>query len=330
MNKLIIFTFISLFAVGISGCAENKKVILAQQVKPPAQKGPSFDIPVPDPVPQAKYKKVSSAQLKKLEIKASKKKLQDPAKVIEEANKGAAQKPTEDRYINAVTVYDYMEGALYEIYSSPFHVTDIMLQPGETLTSPPAAGDTARWSLDVTTSGTGKDQRVHIFLKPHLPSLHTNIALSTDKHIYHLECQSFNETYQAGVSWYYPKDQLVNITNRINAANDTKMDIIANLKVSDLNFNYTIKGSASWKPLRVFDDGKKVFIQFPANIEQGELPPLFIVTKESDSQLVNYRYQKHYYVVDRLFEKALLQLGSSSPETVFIYRNRSEYSMSGF
>lgn len=330
MKRLITAALISLILIVLSGCAQNEKIVQAQQIKTPVQKGSSFDIPVPDPVPQANYKKVASPQLKKLEARASRKKTQDPTKVIEEANKQAAQKPSEDRYINAVTVYDYMEGALYEIYSAPFHVTDIMLQPGETLTSPPAAGDTARWSLDVTTSGTGKDQRVHIFLKPHLPSLRTNIAVSTDKHIYHLECQSFNETYQAGVSWYYPKDQLANITNRINATNDTKMDIIANLKVSDLNFNYTIKGSASWKPLRAFDDGKKVFIQFSANIEQGELPPLFIVTKESDSQLVNYRYQKHYYVVDRLFDKALLQLGTSSPEKVYIYRNKSdEYNLSG-
>ncbi|MGD0819211.1 MAG: P-type conjugative transfer protein TrbG [Desulfomonilia bacterium] len=328
MKKCIVIVLISLFV--ISACAQNEKIVPARQVKAPTQKGSTFDIPVADPVPQANYKKVASPQLKKLEAKASKKKNEDPAKVIDEANKEAAQKPTEDRYINAVTVYDYMEGALYEIYSAPFHVTDIMLQPGETLTSPPAAGDTARWSLDVTTSGTGKDQRVHIFLKPHIPNLHTNIAVSTDKHIYHLECQSFNETYQAGVSWYYPKDQLASITNRINAVNDTKMDIIANLKISDLNFNYSIKGSASWKPLRAFDDGKKVFIQFPADIEQGELPPLFIVTKESDSQLVNYRYQKHYYIVDRLFDKALLQLGTSSPEKVYIYRNSAnEFSLGG-
>ena len=328
MKKCIITVLISFLV--LSGCAQNQKIVAAQQVKAPSQKGPAFDIPVPDPVPQAKYKKVASPQLKKKETIASRKKNQDPAKVIEEANREAAQKPTEDRYINAVTIYDYMEGALYEIYSAPFHVTDIMLQPGETLTSPPAAGDTARWSLDVTTSGTGKDQRVHIFLKPHLSSLRTNIAVSTDKHIYHLECQSFNETYQAGVSWYYPKDELANLTNRIKATNDTRMDIIANLKVSDLNFNYTIKGSSSWKPLRAFDDGKKVFIQFPADIEQGELPPLFIVTKESDSQLVNYRYQKHYYIVDRLFDKALLQLGTSNPEKVYIYRNSSnEYNLGG-
>lgn len=326
--KRIVAALISVLI--LAGCAQNEKIVAAQRIKEPVQKNPSFDIPVPEPVPQARYKKVASAQLKKVEAKSTKKKVKDPSKVIDEANKEAAQKPTEDRYINAVTVYDYMEGSLYEIYSSPFHVTDIMLQPGETLMSPPAAGDTARWSLDVTTSGTGKDQRVHIFLKPHLSDLHTNIAISTDKHMYHLECQSFNETYQAGVSWYYPKDELTSITNRINRSNELKQDIIANLRVTDLNFNYTIKGDASWKPLRVFDDGKKVFIQFPPKVDQGELPPLFIISKESDSQLVNYRYQKNYYVVDRLFDKALLQLGTSSPEKVYIYRNKAdEYNMSG-
>jgi type IV secretion system protein VirB9 len=320
--KRIVAVFIGVML--LAGCAQNEKIVLAQRIKEPVQKRPSFDIPVPEPVPQERYKKVASAQLKKIEAKSTKKKIQDPSKVIDEANREAAQKPTEDRYINAVTVYDYMEGALYEVYSSPFHVTDIMLQPGETLTSPPAAGDTARWSLDVTTSGTGKDQRVHIFLKPHLQGLHTNIAVSTDKHMYHLECQSFSETYQAGVSWYYPKDELSSITNRINRSNELKQDIIANLKVSDLNFDYTMKGDASWKPLRVFDDGKKVFIQFPASVDQGELPPLFIFSKESDTQLVNYRYQKNFYVVDRLFDKALLQLGTKSPEKVYIYRKKAD------
>lgn len=314
----------------LAGCAQNEKIVAAQRIDEPVQERPSFDIPVTEPVPQARYKKVASPQLKKVEAPSTKKKELSPSKVIDAANREAAQKPTEDRYINAVTVYDYMEGALYQIYSSPFHVTDIMLQPGETLTSPPAAGDTARWSLDVTSSGTGKDQRVHIFLKPHLPGLHTNIAVSTDKHIYHLECQSFNETYQAGVSWYYPKDELSSITSRINRANELKQDIIANLKISDLNFGYTVKGSASWKPSMVFDDGKKVFIQFPASIDQRELPPLFIISKESDMQLVNYRYQKNYYVVDRLFDKALLQLGTRSPEKVYIYRKSANYfDMSG-
>jgi type IV secretion system protein VirB9 len=126
------------------------------------------------------------------------------------------------------------------------------------------------------------------------------------------------------VSWYYPKDELSSITNRINRSNELKQDIIANLKVSDLNFDYTMKGDASWKPLRVFDDGKKVFIQFPASVDQGELPPLFIFSKESDTQLVNYRYQKNFYVVDRLFDKALLQLGTKSPEKVYIYRKKAD------
>ena len=317
MRKWIAFVF---FTCLLFGCAHEERIIRAKEIKPPQPSRTSFEIPTPEPVPQAKLKKVPSAQLKKVETPEPPKTL-TPAQVIDAANRRAAQRPSKDRYINAVTVYDYMEGALYQIYSSPFHVTDIMLQPGETLTCSPAAGDTARWSLDVTTSGTGKDQRVHIFLKPHLPGLHTNIAISTDKHIYHLECQSFDETYQAGVSWCYPKDTFTSLTDRITKANDAKQDIISNLKVTDLNFNYTIKGSAEWKPLRVFDDGKKVFIQFPAGIDQGELPPLFIITRESNTQLVNYRYQKNYYVVDRLFTKALLLLGTKNPETVYIYRN---------
>ena len=66
--------------------------------------------------------------------------------------------------------------------------------------------------------------------------------------------------------------------------------------------SYAVSGSnPPWKPLRAFDDGEKVYIQFPPGIAQGELPPLFVIGAQGDGQLVNYRFRSPYYIVDRLF-----------------------------
>ncbi len=256
-------------------------------------------------------KKVPPEQLKKIEPTRTVER--DPVTVITTAQKKAAQNPSSDRYINAITVYDYMDGALYQIYTAPNHLTDIMLAPGEVLTGQPAGGDTVRWIVGVSTSKSGSDKTYHILVQPKLPALQTNMVLTTDRHTYHLEFKSFRETYQAAVSWRYPQDAL-----RIQEEEESRT--IANVKVSDLNFRYNIQGDASWRPVRVFDDGAKTYIEFPGSVQRGELPPLFIVSKDSNSQLVNYRYRNNYYIVDRLFQKALLMMGNRSSEKVYITR----------
>ncbi|HCX11204.1 MAG TPA: P-type conjugative transfer protein TrbG, partial [Hyphomonas sp.] len=57
---------------------------------------------------------------------------------------------------NAIQVYPYTVGALYQVYCAPEQVTDIVLQPGEELVSV-SAGDTVRWVLGDTVSGTGSE-----------------------------------------------------------------------------------------------------------------------------------------------------------------------------
>ena len=71
----------------------------------------------------------------------------------------------------------------------------------------------------------------------------------------------------------------------------------------------------------MFDDGRKVYIQFPARLDQGEAPPLFVVGRDGKSQLVNYRMRDNYYVVDRLFAMAELRLGEKNQDVVRIERN---------
>ena len=88
--------------------------------------------------------------------------------------------------------------------------------------------------------------------------------------------------------------------------------IAAGVDVSALNFRYAIQGDTpAWRPLRAFDDGRQVFIEFPRGIGQGEMPPLFVVGPDGNtSELVNYRVRGNYMIVDRLFAAAELRFGA--------------------
>jgi P-type conjugative transfer protein TrbG len=68
-------------------------------------------------------------------------------------------------------------------------VSDIALQPGETLVSV-SAGDTVRWVVGDTSSGSGDDTRTHILVKPVASGLTTNLMIATDRRTYHLELTS--------------------------------------------------------------------------------------------------------------------------------------------
>lgn len=242
----------------------------------------------------------------------------DPRLRVEQANRAARMQPSRAGYVNAIQVYPFSEGALYQVYAAPGQVTDIALQEGEQLagSGPIAAGDTVRWIIGDTESGSGPSKRVHILLKPTRPDLQTNLVINTDRRTYHLELRSAERTYMSSVSWQYAQDQLIALRRRNEAAPiETGVDLAA------LRFRYAIEGdSPPWRPLRAFDDGSKVYIEFPRGVGQGEMPPLFVIGPQGGAELVNYRVRQNYYIVDRLFAAAELRLGGKDQQKVRIVR----------
>jgi type IV secretion system protein TrbG len=229
----------------------------------------------------------------------------------------SADQPSRSGYLNAVQVYPFADGALYQVYAAPGQVTDIALQEGEQLvgSGPVAAGDTVRWIIGDTESGTANARRVHILVKPTRPDVITNLVINTDRRTYHMELRSTERTYMASVSWIYPQDQLIAL-RRQNALAEAAVPVEANLDVDSIRFRYAIEGdNPPWRPLHAFGDGKKVYIEFPRGISQGEMPPLFIIGPEGKtSELVNYRVRGNHMVVDRLFAAAELRLGGRGSE----------------
>ncbi|OCC23752.1 P-type conjugative transfer protein TrbG [Croceicoccus estronivorus] len=266
-------------------------------------------VTIPEPLPL-------SGQLKPIGETASSPEPADPRRRVVAANAAARVQPVRDGFLNAIQQYPWTDGALYQVYTAPGQVTDIALQEGEQLVGPGpvAAGDTVRWIIGDTVSGSGPAARVHILVKPTRPDIGTNLVINTDRRTYHIELRATASTYMASVSWTYPHDQLIALRSA-NAAAAASAPVATGIDLAALNFRYRIEGDrVPWKPVRAFDDSAQVFIEFPAGISQGEMPPLFVTGAAGDAELVNYRVQGRYMVVDRLFAAAELRLGDRRSE----------------
>jgi type IV secretion system protein VirB9 len=227
------------------------------------------------------------------------------------ANEAARVQPDQTGFVNAIQLYPFTKGALYQVYAKPGQVTDIALQPGERLVGPGpvAAGDTVRWMIGDTVSGTAAAEQVHILVKPTRPDISTNLVINTDRRTYHLELRANPSVYMASVSWTYPEDELIAL-RQVSIAAERAAPVASGLDFARLNFSYRIEGDKpAWRPLRAFDDGVRAYVEFPETVTQGELPPLFVLDSQGEAELVNYRVTGRYMIVDRIFTAAELRLG---------------------
>lgn len=242
---------------------------------------------------------------------------------IAKANDAARIQPTVDSFQNANQVYAFAEGNLFEVYATLGKVTDIVLQPGEVLVGngPVAAGDTVRWIIGDTVSGTGASRQVHILVKPTHDDIATNLVINTDRRTYHLELQATPHTYMAVISWRYPQDELVALRQR-QEQEKVQAPVATGLDPAKLSFSYRIDGDhVSWRPIQAFDDGAHVYIALPQGIATTELPPLFVTGADGKAELVNYRVTDRFFIVDRLFNAAELRMGDKFSQKVVHIRH---------
>lgn len=229
-----------------------------------------------------------------------------------QSDRAAPRSSTHGVYVGAIRVFPFNEGYIYRLVTAPGRVSDIALEPGERLISV-AAGDTVRWNVGDTTSGAGDALRTHILIKPQAADLRTNLVITTDRRVYHLALESRPKDAMIAVRWSYPADGLVVVRRETGKEVATEGAI----DPADLDFGYTIHGDdPPWRPIRAFDDGRQVFIEFPDDLGSRAAPPLFVLGAGGRAELVNYRIAGHYYVVGRLFDVAELRLGEEEQDIV--------------
>lgn len=201
-------------------------------------------------------------------------------------------------------------------------VCDVALQPGEYVNSI-QLGDTARWNVEPAISGTGAGETQHLLIKPMDVGLETSLVVTTDRRVYHIRLRSHRTEYMPQVAFTYPEDALAKwdmVRSRGRQHREDNTIPRTREYLGDLSFDYDVSGSASWKPVRVFNDGHKTIIQMPRAMQQTEAPTLLVVRKDGglfsdpETVMVNYRVQGDRYIVDTVFNKAILISGVGSSQ----------------
>lgn len=213
------------------------------------------------------------------------------------------------------------------VVCAPLQVCDIALQPGEEFNDM-NVGD-PRFIVEPSITGSGMDQQIHLLIKPKDAGLDTSLVVTTDRRTYHFRLKSDRYDFMPYVSFTYPDEAKAKwrMLKRMQAKRQKENTIAeTNEYLGNLNFNYRIQGNARFKPVRVYNNGVKTIIEMPANMSQNEAPALLVLRggglfKKPESVMVNYRLQGCRYIVDNVFDKAILVIGSgSSQEKITITR----------
>lgn len=217
------------------------------------------------------------------------------------------------------------------IVCAVLQVCDVALQAGEQVNGI-HLGDTARWTVEPAITGVGATEVQHLIIKPMDVGLETSLVVTTNRRTYHFKLRSHRTDFMPQVAFTYPEESLAKweaIKAREQA--EIKRDTIPQTGeyLGDLDFEYKVSGSTSWKPVRVYNDGVKTIIEMPKAMNQTEAPTLLVVRKEgglfSDDEtvMVNYRVQSNRFIVDTIFDKAILIAGvGGSQDRVTIERSK--------
>ncbi|WP_167449608.1 TrbG/VirB9 family P-type conjugative transfer protein [Paraburkholderia hospita] len=220
-----------------------------------------------------------------------------------------------------MAVFPYSRDQIYRIMTAPLKNTTIELAKGERLTTDPAMGDSVQWVIDT-------DGENHVFVKPVKPGLVNTLHLTTNLREYDMTLVSspMGGLFYQTVRFNYPGSVMAKVRAREQAGGGTyggRGDDLGaqtdsgpiGVSPDKLNFDYTVSGSASFRPETVFDDGKSVWLRLPADAPFA-VP---IVKDHGDVVSPNFIRRGRYIVVQEIANEIVLRAPN---EEVTIKRRR--------
>lgn len=218
---------------------------------------------------------------------------------------------------------------------TPFDGCDVRLEAGERVNEA-SMGD-PRWKVDVLFEGEPPFETPHVAIYPHTIGLKATLVIPTNRRTYHIRLISRSQSDDAPtttkISFLYPED----LHSRFAAARarqqralvarmppqmtqpplSAQQEPAPSSTISAAVFAYELRGRAPWKPVRVFNDGKWTYIDFPNAVEHTELPlPLELRTEGDlfhDDELVNlpsdYDPARRRMTIYKVFDRAFLIVG---------------------
>ena len=224
-------------------------------------------------------------------------------------------------------------------------ICDIALEPGE-LINTVQIGDSVRWLIEPAITGSGEAEVQHIVIKPSDVDLKTSLAIYTNIRTYHIELRSHRTQYMPLVKFSYDGNkeaassgnQWQALSHRANGNSNRSSHSSNNNgnayggnrgtsgvsnrgaygtpgQANNLSFDYSINGKARWKPIRVWNDGIKTFLEMNRDISKVDAPTLLVIRskgglfKKEETNMVNYRIQDNQYIVDAIPDRIILVSG---------------------
>ncbi len=284
----------------------------------------------PSPPPTPRTSPIPAQQRRVVQANPPTPKVSTPTEAVDQARRESTQQPTPDGFINAVQVYQYEPGLVYEVITSPGFVTALRLRPGEELLDL-AAGDTTRWVVQTIEAGTQNESapidstrfddagikeitRTSVLLKPRRPLLQTNLVIATNERTYLIDARSVEAaTYHSVVEWTYPVSELV-ARRRAAAMQPPEPRPNSTPSTTLRNYAYVVKvppGTApSFTPVSVYDDGARLYLKFSGRVDTTQRPPLFALGKDGSVRMINYIIENDCYIIPELLERLELKLGN--------------------
>lgn len=193
--------------------------------------------------------------------------------------------------------------------------------------------DSMRWKFHIS----GDKRRM--FVKPSAPGLFTSATLVTEKRVYEMAfiSGSNGDDWYQRVTWSYPEGSGDGLPNSIVLGatgvyeDESLSPVVATSGVpatqeklavssqfedtrpvgmvdpSKMSFDYTIVGTADFKPITVFDDGRFTWLRFDKKIQS--MPAIFLINDEGMPEVLNYTTHGDYILISRLVKGVLLRLG---------------------
>lgn len=200
-----------------------------------------------------------------------------------------------DQYSKAIAinphirVINYSPNEMHRYTGYYNYAASIVLDNGEKI-STIAIGDPTAWQI--TPAGN------RMFIKPLQDNAETNALIITNRRVYHIaldakEAKGIDDkNLVLETRFAYPQINYLQNTSQESSIPDINDS-------TNLNFHYLLSGmSEGIKPIRVFDDGRFTYFQFPEN--NVTLPAIFDVNEQGAESVVNVRTVGKHMIVEKV------------------------------
>lgn len=224
--------------------------------------------------------------------------LEDSEAILAAAREGSARSvSSRAQMFGVVTVYTYIDGLVYDVYYKPDKATIIRLEEGESIVNC-LLGDPALWAYETLGSVEGGKSYSYVLFRPYSQGIETDAHVFTDRRVYHFRLVGSAGESMVQVQFRYPGSGSASGSgSRLLASSGTPSATEFSRGIGDLNFNYVIKGDASWRPVRAFSDTERTYIQFDNSFRTNSETPVVYLRRGGKDELLDFTAKGVTYIV---------------------------------